>query len=178
MEFLCFKDYDCLDEKEMLEHIKSFIKELAEKDIFSNEEAAVINPYKIRTMLLSSLGKRMIEADKLNLLKKEKQFSAGLTFDMIYNSDSREAFDNNDKKTDDMSEDMIIVQGIIDAFFHEDNKIILMDYKTDFADEDKLIGMYKAQLDYYAYILEKITGLKVAEKIIYSFHLEKEIYLS
>ena len=162
----------------MLEHIKSFIKELAEKDIFSNEEAAVINPYKIRTMLLSSLGKRMIEADKLNLLKKEKQFSAGLTFDMIYNSDSREAFDNNDKKTDDMSEDMIIVQGIIDAFFHEDNKIILMDYKTDFADEDKLIGMYKAQLDYYAYILEKITGLKVAEKIIYSFHLEKEIYLS
>ena len=178
MELLCFKDYDCLDEKEMLEHIKSFIKELAEKDIFSNEEAAVINPYKIRTMLLSSLGKRMIEADKLNLLKKEKQFSAGLTFDMIYNSDSREAFDNNDKKTDDMSEDMIIVQGIIDAFFHEDNKIILMDYKTDFADEDKLIGMYKAQLDYYAYILEKITGLKVAEKIIYSFHLEKEIYLS
>ena len=142
------------------------------KEIFSADEAAVINPYKIRAMLLSNLGKRMIKADRLKCLKKEKQFSAGLMVDKLYNYDKEEH-----ETAADSPEDTIIVQGIIDAFFYENDKIILMDYKTDFADENSLIGRYKAQLEYYAYILEKITGLKVTEKIIYSFHIEKEIVI-
>ena len=197
MELLCFKDFDGIAEKEIISKINSFNDELLKKGIFNEKEAAVINPFKIKAMLLSELGKRMIRADRLGLLKKEKQFSAGLTKEMIFvieninskmtDAESKEAkevmpddvtetkvYISDDDKTA-KEEDIIIVQGIIDAFFYEDDKIILMDYKTDYADEDKLIGRYKAQLDYYAYILERITGLKVAEKIIYSFHLEKEI---
>ncbi|MBQ8912430.1 MAG: helicase-exonuclease AddAB subunit AddA, partial [Lachnospiraceae bacterium] len=186
MELLCFKDFDGIDDKEIISKINNGIDALKKNGIFNEEEASVINPFKIRAMLLSELGKRMIRADRCGFLKKEQQFSAGLTKDMIFDIENI-----NSKMTDAESteagecipeaaktvneEDIIIVQGIIDAFFYEDDKIILMDYKTDFADENELIGRYRAQLDYYAYILERITGLKVAEKIIYSFHLEKEI---
>ena len=50
-------------------------------------------------------------------------------------------------------------------------------YKTDNADEETLVGRYKAQLDYYASTLERLTGKKVKEKIIYSFKHNKEILL-
>ena len=52
-----------------------------------------------------------------------------------------------------------------------------MDYQTDNADEETLVGRYKAQLDYYASTLERLTGKKVKEKIIYSFKHNKEILL-
>ncbi|MBQ9277381.1 MAG: helicase-exonuclease AddAB subunit AddA [Lachnospiraceae bacterium] len=171
MELLNFKDVDEINEKEIVSYLNNCIDDLKKKEIFSDEEAAVINPFKVRAMLLSNLGKRMIKADKLSLLNKEMQFSAGLPIDMIYNND----YDELSNKTD--VDDIVVVQGIIDAYFYEDDKIILMDYKTDHADEEELIGRYKAQLDYYAYVLEKITGLIVDEKIIYSFYLEKEIEL-
>ncbi len=170
MELLDFKAVFCLveDDKndELLNHLRKKIADFRDMGIFNSEEAEVINPYKIRKMLISGLGKRMIKADTLGNLKKEQQFSAGLPADMIY---------DNYVLTDNSYDDMVIVQGIIDAFFYEDDGIILMDYKTDYADEKKLISMYRAQLDYYAYILEKITGLKVKEKLIYSFYLEKQI---
>lgn len=171
MELLDFKDVCDLDEDNAKNKITNYIKDslarYKEQGIFNDEEAGAVNPYKIKEMLMSELGRRMIKADKLGRLKKEQQFSAGLPADMI--------FDEEVSDKEYSYEDIVVVQGIIDAFFYEDDGIVLMDYKTDYADEQKLISMYRAQLDYYAYILEKITGLKVKEKLIYSFHLEKQI---
>lgn len=172
MELLDFKSMSGFDEDNIKNETISYIKEnidgFKNSGLFNDEEVSVINPYKIREMLMSDLGRRMIKADSLGNLKKEQQFSAGLPADMIY--DKEEASDKEYSY-----DDIVVVQGIIDAFFYEDDGIVLMDYKTDYADEEKLIGRYKAQLDYYAYILEKITGIKVKEKLIYSFYLEKQI---
>ncbi len=52
-----------------------------------------------------------------------------------------------------------------------------MDYKTDRADEAKLIGHYHAQLKYYASTLERLSGKKVKQKLIYSFYLNRVIEL-
>ena len=76
------------------------------------------------------------------------------------------------------SDELIMIQGIIDAFFYEGEDIILVDYKTDFVmkgQEEKLVERYKTQLDYYARAIESVTGKKVNEKIIYSFSLGKTI---
>ena len=43
--------------------------------------------------------------------------------------------------------------------------------------EQKLIDLYHVQLEDYAQALERMTGKKVKEKIIYSFTLQKEIVL-
>ena len=73
---------------------------------------------------------------------------------------------------------MIIVQGIIDAFFFEEDHIVLVDYKTDFVPfgrEKELEKKYQTQLEYYAEALQRLTGKEVTEKIIYSFALGKEV---
>ena len=75
-------------------------------------------------------------------------------------------------------EEMVMVQGIIDAFFFEGEDIVLVDYKTDLTEkgqEKKLVEKYRVQLDYYARALERLTGRKVSERIIYSFALGKEL---
>ena len=79
------------------------------------------------------------------------------------------------------SDETILIQGIIDAFFYEGGDIILVDYKTDFVmkgQEEKLVERYKTQLDYYARAIESVTGKKVREKIIYSFSIGREIMVA
>ena len=81
---------------------------------------------------------------------------------------------------DSWQDETILVQGIIDAYFIEDGKIILVDYKTDRVrkgQEQKLIDLYHVQLEDYAEALERMTGMEVKEKFIYSFTLQKEILL-
>ena len=77
--------------------------------------------------------------------------------------------------------EMVLVQGIIDAWFMEGDDVILMDYKTDrvYGDKgpDELIKRYKIQLANYALALKRITGKEPKERIIYSFSLGKEIEL-
>jgi ATP-dependent helicase/nuclease subunit A len=70
----------------------------------------------------------------------------------------------------------VLIQGIIDAYFEEEDEIIVLDYKTDHVkSSEELIGRYKKQLELYAEALEQTTGKKVKERIIYSFCLGKEI---
>ncbi|MCR5727155.1 MAG: PD-(D/E)XK nuclease family protein, partial [Lachnospiraceae bacterium] len=72
----------------------------------------------------------------------------------------------------------IPVQGVIDAMFIEDGGIVILDYKTDRAnpgEEDRLIKLYKTQLDVYAEAAERLMGLPVKEKLLYSFSLGKTI---
>ena len=72
------------------------------------------------------------------------------------------------------------MQGIIDAYFETDEGLVLVDYKTDKVenpDGSDLIAKYRVQLDYYAEALTRLTGQPVAEKLIYSFALQKELKL-
>ena len=78
------------------------------------------------------------------------------------------------------SEELVLVQGIIDAYLEEEQGLILIDYKTDKVSpgqEDYLVKRYKSQLDYYQRALEQMTGKLVAERLIYSITLQKEIVL-
>ena len=112
----------------------------------------------------TDIGQRMLAAERDGRLRREQPFMMGVKAKQIY--------------AEPQSEEMIIVQGIIDAFFFEDDHIVLVDYKTDFVPfggERELIGKYKTQIAYYAEALERLTGKEVTEKIIYSFALGKEV---
>ncbi|MDE7476640.1 MAG: PD-(D/E)XK nuclease family protein, partial [Lachnospiraceae bacterium] len=70
----------------------------------------------------------------------------------------------------------VLIQGVIDVFFYENDEIVLADYKTDKVScKEELIKRYKTQLDYYQMALEQITGKKVKERYLYSFYLQEEI---
>ncbi|MBQ4417575.1 MAG: PD-(D/E)XK nuclease family protein, partial [Butyrivibrio sp.] len=74
--------------------------------------------------------------------------------------------------------DILLIPGIIDCFFEEPDGLTVLDYKTDrVRDEAELVTRYKAQLDYYARALTRITERNVKERLIYSFALERVIVL-
>ena len=64
--------------------------------------------------------------------------------------------------------DEVVIQGIVDAWFTEDDKIVILDYKTDRVSpdtgEETLTQRYASQLEYYSRALSAATGLCVAEK--------------
>ena len=58
--------------------------------------------------------------------------------------------------------------------FEEDGQIVLVDYKTDAVKTpEELISRYATQVEYYKEALEKLTGKRVKETILYSFALNK-----
>ena len=121
-------------------------------------------PAKIEAFLKSSLARRMARAKEGGKLRREQPFVLGIGADRL-----GEEFPEDEQ---------VLIQGIIDVFFEEDGKIVVADYKTDAVKTpDELIKRYQIQLDYYAEALERLTGKKVVQKIIYSFALDREIML-
>ncbi len=118
----------------------------------------------IASFLGSDLGQRMGRAFRRGQLMREKPFMMGVS-----------ARELNEKFPE---EEMVLIQGIIDAWFIEDGEIVLLDYKTDRVDTEKeLIDRYKLQLDLYKRALEAAVGMKVKEVYIYAFRLHKVIAL-
>lgn len=140
------------------------IERLLEEGKMTREEIDMIDKRKIVQFSNSVLGKRMAKAELEGNLYREQQFVLGVPASEIKESWSKE--------------EIVLIQGIIDAFFYEDEAIILVDYKTDYVPDEQaeiLVDKYKIQLDYYAQALERMTQKKVKEKILYSFWLQKGI---
>jgi ATP-dependent helicase/nuclease subunit A len=110
----------------------------------------------------SDVANRMRKAQTARKLYKEKQFVIGIKASEVM------------KELD--SDELILIQGIVDVFFEEDGELVLLDYKSDrINSEEALIKRYQVQLEYYRKALEQIIGKKVKEMILYSLFLGKEI---
>ena len=122
------------------------------------EERDAVNDWKLVKFFSSELGKKMCRADAAETLHREQPFVIGLPAKDLY--------------PDSGSEEVVLVQGIIDAFFEEGDGLVLMDYKTDRIHGDaktELTKKYQSQLGYYRIALEKLTGKPVKEVWFYAF---------
>jgi len=64
-------------------------------------------------------------------------------------------------------DERFLVQGVIDCCFIEEGEWVLLDYKTDRADDPAaLMAHYRPQIEWYARALREITGIPVREKLI------------
>ena len=146
--------------------VEAQLLELQKKKQISEEEISLLNIPAIVHFFRTDIGNRASDAARRGQLYREKQFVIGVPA-----SDIRPQWDK---------EEMVLVQGIIDAWFYEGDQIVLLDYKTDRVlkgQEQKLKERYQAQLDYYAKALKQTTGHEVKEKIIYAFSLQEGIAL-
>ena len=156
------KVMELIDNKKLndIQSVEMELNRLYEEGRLIEETKTFITAEQILKFANSLLGVRMRKADIDNKLYKERKFVVG--------------FPVKDNSPD------VVVQGIIDAYFEEDGKLILVDYKTDNikpGQEKVLMERYQSQIDYYRKTLEKITGMEVAESYLYSFTLNKEIKL-
>lgn len=138
------------------------LEALVNRQVLSEEELAIIKPEKLLHFILSPLGRRAAKAQLDKKLYREQQFVMGKPA-----SDIHERYH---------SEEMILVQGIIDAFLIEEEDIVLWDYKTDHVgSKSQLVKRYQSQLHYYKEVLERQLHRKVKEVYIYSLHLGEVI---
>ncbi len=140
-----------------LDDIKDFIEELCAKKIITEPQKNAVKPEKIYDIMSSDFMKK---------LKNAKQIYKEMPFYTYINT--KEIYDTKESEN-------ILVQGIIDLYYIDENdNIVLVDYKTDYVQkEEELIEKYKVQLDIYKKALEEALKAKVREVYIYSIYLNK-----
>ncbi len=137
---------------------------LVEGGRLSEEYRSYVNLSKLLFFLSTESAQRMKRAGENGRLFREQPFVLGI--------------EANRTGIAVPPSETVLVQGIIDAFWEEEDGIVLLDYKTDAVKEEgELIERYRTQFDYYTEALEKIRNKRVKERIIYSFALGREIRL-
>ena len=172
---------ECLDygklrpgatEEERTAFVEAERKRMLEKGLMTREDDACMYTPDFVRFLACGLGQRMKAASDAGTLHREQPFVMDIPAKDI---DSQWPEGEN-----------ILVQGTIDAYFSEEGKYVLVDYKTDRIhsldadgnpDERELVEKYHKQLEYYAAALTRITGTEVGEMYIYSVRLGREIKL-
>lgn len=151
-----------LQENDMEEQLERMVVQ----KILTEEEKQVVRIKDFAWFARQTLCKRIARAQQRGQLFKEYQFLMGIPSGECGN---------------ETVEDMVMVKGIIDLYFIEDDEIVLLDYKTDRVNrengEEVLKKRYRTQLALYAKALENAHGKRVKEKILYSVSLGKSIYL-
>ncbi len=160
---------ECLDFTRLYhsERVKEELARLVEEGRMTKEQAEAVKPYDLYAFAQSSLAKRMTAARAEQAFYTEQPFVIRMPASEL--------------ELGLTSEEPILIQGIIDAFFYEKNEkgeeeIVVVDYKTDYVKNGgELLEKYRKQLDYYELALERLTGKRVKEKVIYSFCLRCEV---
>lgn len=150
------------------EEIDTQIYSMKDKNLLTEEEIKAVQKISFISFFKSNLGKRLLNAFNTGkLVKRELPFYTEISSLNIDSTLSEEVYGNENVR----------LQGIIDCIFEEEDKIILLDYKTDYVEhgkESEILDKYKIQIKYYKDAVEKITGKEVKECYLYLFGLNKE----
>lgn len=127
-----------------IEEIENQLNYLLNKGYINEMQRDILDVESIYNFYKSNVGKKLINS---NYIRREVPFTYKYQKDLL-------------------------VQGIIDIYFEENNELIIIDYKTDkinSSNEELLVKEHKKQLELYSLALEDLTGKKVSEKYLYFF---------
>lgn len=152
-----------LSKTDTIDEIKKQLEDFVKKDIITEKESEVVDIFRIYKFFKSDLGERMKNS---KFVGREKAFYTEINMKDLY------------YKEDINYNESIMLRGIVDAYFEEDDEIVILDYKTDFINDknkDEVINRYKKQLEIYAKVIENTTGKKVKEQYLYLFNIDEFI---
>ena len=138
-----------------LDYISERAGFLREHDAIDEDVFGSLDLDRIAAFFVSDLGRRAAEAAERGTLMREKPF----TLRTVRNGRG------------------MLVQGVIDCCFEEDDRMILADYKSNFIRPDRqreaelarIRDEYKVQIELYCEAVEKGMGVKVSEAYLYLF---------
>ncbi|MBQ4640680.1 MAG: helicase-exonuclease AddAB subunit AddA [Clostridia bacterium] len=116
------------------------LDELEEKRLLTKEERQYVHIRWLKGFFESDLGRRMLSSPRLH---REWAFNLA-------------------------GEGGTLIQGVIDLCFLEGEEWVLLDYKTDKAEDEEILSRYLLQMQWYKKALEKITGRKVKETWLFA----------
>ncbi len=147
-----------------LENIKLQVNKMVNKKLLTDSEAAAVNVEMLHEFFLTDIGRRMKAS---HYVKREVPFVIKKNADEIIAS-----LDKND---------VILIQGIIDCYFYEDDQVVIIDYKTDEIEGGNLEPVkdeYKLQILSYKEAVEKITEKKVKGCYLYLFDIGQAVEIN
>lgn len=140
------------------------LSRLLELRIISAKQYAGILPDKITAFVSDSLGNRAV-----NALNMQREFKFSLL------TAPSEYFPGRE-----LAGERILLQGVIDLFFEEEDGLVLVDFKSDrirLSDEERRAAEYKTQLEVYSKALTRITGKCVKEAYIWFFDTGRAVLI-
>ncbi|MBY3621693.1 helicase-exonuclease AddAB subunit AddA [Acinetobacter sp. CUI P1] len=142
--------------------------------ILTAEQVEAVSPDQIETFYTNELGRRLIDSSwKLREMPFSYMLPAGEAYgglDYMNKAVTELSHGNNNEG---FSEG-VLIQGVIDCLFREEDRIILLDYKTDSVLEhqgglEALKEKYRFQLELYSKALHDILGEPISEIWLYFF---------
>ena len=136
-----------------LEEIEKQLDEMIQNGIINSKQRSVVSSKSIYSFYGSGLGKRLKKAKRV---ENEFKFYVRIKAKEIY----------PDLDTDAP----LLLQGIADCFFFEEDGIVLIDYKTDNVsryDVKRRSKVYSRQIEYYSRGISEIFDIPVKEKYLY-----------
>ena len=156
-----------LGEVKSLGDTRAALESIHREGFLDDEAYGLVDPEPVWKFADSPLGRRMAAARTKGCLYREQQFMIGIPARELGRGDS---------------EELVLIQGIIDAYLEEEDGLVVIDYKTDRVPPGApkkgaamLADRYRVQLDYYEKALNQLTGKPVKERIIYSLALGMSI---
>lgn len=147
--------------KDRTADLRRQVARMLEEGHITPQMKQLVNPRMVGRFLDSPIAARMAQAQRQGDLYREQPFVMGIEASRLYEGASGE---------------LVLIQGIVDVYWLEEDEIIILDYKTDAVnDAGQLVKRYKSQLELYAQALEKATGKRVKEKMMYSFRLQEAV---
>ncbi|MGI6239430.1 MAG: UvrD-helicase domain-containing protein [Christensenellales bacterium] len=135
--------------------IKGQIDDFANRALMTEEEHAAVSAHGIARFFESDIGLR---------LRAAREVMREQNFNLILRADEALA---HEEAPGAEGAGELLVQGTIDLCFLEAGEWVLIDYKTSRADDlDAIRAHYARQLALYAKALERITGLRVKERVL------------
>ena len=142
-----------------IKSIENQVFEMENKNLLTEIERKSVNIGKVFKFFTSELGKRMLNAKQV---KREVPFNLEINSSIL------------SKEMEEDKDETILLQGVIDCFFVDDDGVVLLDYKTDYVDDDnknEIKQRYRLQMDYYKFALEKLLKINVSERYVYLFYI-------
>lgn len=145
------------------ETVREQIAKLVQMELLTHEQAEAVDVSSIVAFFDTEIGKRLCAASEI---QREVPFSLALPAQEVYGDGVGE-------------ERKILVQGVIDCLFADENGLVLIDFKTDaitnrFAGgwreaKQVMLSRYKTQMQLYRRAVEQIWKMNVDECYLYLF---------
>ncbi|OUS77531.1 helicase-exonuclease AddAB subunit AddA [Paenibacillus sp. MY03] len=139
--------------------IAATLADMVERRLLTSMQAASIDISAVAAFLSGELGQRMRNSP---WVRREVPFSAMLPASRVYAGGTIEQ----------LTEEPVLIQGVIDCMFRGDAGIVLVDYKTDRIHSggwEAAAERHRFQLELYAEAIASVLGEPVAETYVYFF---------
>lgn len=129
-------------------YIKELIDEMIKREMITEEEAEILELTRLEQFASSELAARIARSPEVH---KERRFN------LLTTKDGHQ----------------VMVRGIIDCYFEEDDGLVLLDYKTGnkrdaaIGNDEAIRERYKVQMELYSEALREATGKPVKEAYLY-----------